>query len=554
MDCSALSAACNTGSSHFIVGSGGPLSDLDQWEPFISIDPKVIEDLLAVEESLAQTNSTTVETATALAPVTFGQGLASCFPYEHFLVSANEWQDWKNNWKPIFTIDSHVVEKCSTLILTQAVNLTTIHLCVALPDCTLSVLLTRLHEGFRATGKRCFRAGGQKLASQIIVQLAISQLTLALQVCNLSGLFTKRHGNVVPIGQLLKAKTLSQWGLNHPISSRYFTPDQSLRCHNCNKTGHLAKSCSTPKRRPTCMLCGLQGHVQRSCLGPHCPSCGLPAHGQLSCPEPPIWSQHCHRCGLTGHLTDACPDTWRQYHQTTQKEVSPRPPTGHAHGRRRRPALCYNCSRRGHLGHECTGRRMVSGTFPSVPYVCHYDTLQDLLQQDTSIRTKARELQEKGFLLGPGRHTTLEPAGGSGEEQSAPANPSRRRSRSLELWAKEGQGKTWPERRRERREVKRLRREAQARREGGTSDHQTYPSQPHKHRESPPPPKKRRRKDDRKERWTKEHSGKRKKSREVERRAKRRVTKQEDLHPGGGLGPSDQRLLSPKQRVRHRRR
>uniref|UniRef100_UPI003AAAE108 zinc finger CCHC domain-containing protein 7-like n=1 Tax=Centroberyx gerrardi TaxID=166262 RepID=UPI003AAAE108 len=346
-----------------------------------------------------------------------------------------------------------------------------------------------------------------------------------------------------------------KWGADQWIPSRYYTPDHSLNCHNCNKTGHLAKSCPTPKRRPTCVLCGIQGHVQRDCPGRHCPSCGLPPHGLRPCPEPPVWNQHCQRCGMTGHLSDACPDTWRQYHLTVRLEVPLRPRADHALKHVKRPAHCYNCSERGHYGHECTRRRMVSGTFPSLPFVCHYDTEEDVLQCRTRMQRRARELGSAGSMpLSEHQHLS-EPTGESGEEnQLAPG-----RRRSQEVRSRDGRRKTWPERRRERREVKRLRREAQARREGGLlgqsrggSDDEDCPADPfgipsHGPRQDTPPPQKKTRNEEK-------NDGRSRKSREAERWKKRGGLKRGDLYPRGDLGATDENLLSPKQRVRHRRR
>lgn len=39
---------------------------------------------------------------------------------------------------------------------------------------------------------------------------------------------------------------------------------------------------------------------------------------------------------------------------------------------------------------ECTKRRMVSGTCPSLPYVCHYDTMEDILQRCTRMQRQAK--------------------------------------------------------------------------------------------------------------------------------------------------------------------
>ena len=37
---------------------------------------------------------------------------------------------------------------------------------------------------------------------------------------------------------------------NQSRPSRYYTPDRSLTCHNCNKTGHLVRSCPIPRVGP----------------------------------------------------------------------------------------------------------------------------------------------------------------------------------------------------------------------------------------------------------------------------------------------------------------
>ncbi|KAM4622202.1 zinc finger CCHC domain-containing protein 7-like [Polymixia lowei] len=319
-------------------------------------------------------------------------------------------------------------------------------------------------------------------------------------------------------------------GRDQPLPRYYCTPDRFLTCHNCNKTGHLAKSCPSPKRRLTCILCGIQGHLQKGCPGLHCRTCGLPSHYRRPCPEPPVWNQVCRRCGMTGHISDACPDTWRQYHLTTQLEAPLRPRIGHTFKPIRRSTQCYNCSERGHYGFECTKGRMVSGTFPTLPFVCQYDTKEDILKLHARTQAKAKELLS--------------------ERHSCRSQKARGRD-----------GKTWPEKRRERREMKKLRREAQARREGGLvgrsragSDNEGYPADPfeipsHGHRHPTPPPQKKRRMN---EEWGGVRNSS-KKSREAERWKKRGGTKRGYLYPHGDLGAMDDNLLSPKHRVRHRR-
>lgn len=133
------------------------------------------------------------------------------------------------------------------------------------------------------------------------------------------------------------------------------------------------------------------------------------------------------------------------------------------------------------------------------------------------------------------------------------------RSRTKQdTWGRADRRKTWPERRRERREVKRLRREAQARREGGllgrsrgNFDDEDFTADPfrsplHGHRQSAPSPQKKR---------GGEEGGRRsRKSREAERWKKRGGIKHGDLCPHGDIDSWIENLTSPKQRVRHRRR
>ncbi|XP_029918699.1 zinc finger CCHC domain-containing protein 7-like isoform X2 [Myripristis murdjan] len=340
-------------------------------------------------------------------------------------------------------------------------------------------------------------------------------------------------------------------GVDQLLPSRYYMPGLSLMCHCCNKTGHLAKSCPIRKKCRTCVLCGIQGHIQRDCPGRHCPTCGLPSHGLRPCREPPIWSQHCQRCGMTGHLSDACPDTWRQYHLTVQSEAPLRPQPDRSVKHTKHRAHCYNCSAQGHYGYECTRRRMVSGMFPSLPYVCHYDTKEDIVQHHTRMQRRTKELASAGSVPLPEHQHLSEPAVESGEENQ----PAQGKRRSQEARSRDGRRKTWPEKRRERRELKKLRREAQARREGallgrttgGSSDDDVCTTDPfrmssHHYRQSENPPKKRR---------NEERGGRRsRKSREAERWMKRGGLKHPHIH----LGAIDENLLSTKQRVRHRRR
>ncbi|XP_074529426.1 zinc finger CCHC domain-containing protein 7-like isoform X2 [Halichoeres trimaculatus] len=321
-------------------------------------------------------------------------------------------------------------------------------------------------------------------------------------------------------------------------------------CNNCNREGHLARSCYYHKKHPVCILCGIMGHIQWDCPDRPCSSCGLPSHSSRPCERPPVRNQHCQRCGVVGHLSDACPDLWRQYHLTIRLEVPLRPSTVIALQNKKCLPYCYNCSKQGHYGYECTKR--ISGTFLSLPYVCHYDTMDDILSHHTRDHRGTKELIRSGSLLFSNQKSDT-PTQECGEENQSVKEKSRTKQ---EWYNQSARKKTWPERRRERREVKRLRREAQARREGGVFgrplrnyDEEDHPSDPFRspfldHKKTPPPPQKMKGRD--------EAGGRRsRKSREAERWKKRGGLKHGDLHPYVDICEN---LLSPKQRVRHRRK
>uniref|UniRef100_A0A3P8VYS2 Zinc finger CCHC domain-containing protein 7 n=1 Tax=Cynoglossus semilaevis TaxID=244447 RepID=A0A3P8VYS2_CYNSE len=177
-----------------------------------------------------------------------------------------------------------------------------------------------------------------------------------------------------------------KFGVDKPLNSRYFGPGRDALCTICGRAGHVAKSCYYHKKCPRCILCGIRGHIQKDCPSRPCSSCGLQSHGLKPCETPPVWNQLCRRCAVMGHMSDTCPDIWRQYHLTIRLELPLRPQGVHTLQHKRHLAHCYNCSKKGHYGFECTKRMMVSGTFPSLPYVCHYDTIEDILQR--GIRTQ----------------------------------------------------------------------------------------------------------------------------------------------------------------------
>ena len=98
-------------------------------------------------------------------------------------------------------------------------------------------------------------------------------------------------------------------------TSRYF---HGKKCTNCNQDGHIAKSCTEPKRNPVCFICTEEGHRHWQCPSQRCLRCGQSG-------EP--YSENCRKCryldtidcrlcGGRGHIQAHCPDTWRRYHAT----------------------------------------------------------------------------------------------------------------------------------------------------------------------------------------------------------------------------------------------
>ncbi|XP_058496162.1 zinc finger CCHC domain-containing protein 7 [Solea solea] len=176
------------------------------------------------------------------------------------------------------------------------------------------------------------------------------------------------------------------------VSNRYYT-SKNVNCRNCNKTGHLSKNCPEPKKLSPCFLCGTPGHQTRDCPNRHCNNCGLPGHLYSSCSERAYWHKQCHRCGMKGHFFDVCPEIWRQYH-ITGKTGPPVMQQGEDNGRS--PAFCYNCSRKGHFGHACTRQRMFNGVYATIPFISHYDTVEDINRRQHRLKMKVKELKRNG--------------------------------------------------------------------------------------------------------------------------------------------------------------
>ncbi|XP_077381430.1 zinc finger CCHC domain-containing protein 7 [Festucalex cinctus] len=178
------------------------------------------------------------------------------------------------------------------------------------------------------------------------------------------------------------------------LSNRYYT-DKNVHCRNCDKVGHLSKNCPQPTKLPVCHLCGDPNHMSSRCPNKHCNNCGLPGHLYECCSEMPSYHKKCHRCGMMGHFFDACPEIWRQYHIST-KTGPPLAREGEDKGRK--PAYCYNCSKKGHFGYWCTQQRMFRGSFATTPFINYYDTMTDIESRQNRLKGKVEALKRNGLI------------------------------------------------------------------------------------------------------------------------------------------------------------
>ncbi|XP_019346282.1 zinc finger CCHC domain-containing protein 7 isoform X2 [Alligator mississippiensis] len=216
-------------------------------------------------------------------------------------------------------------------------------------------------------------------------------------ILNVEGCGTSVSEGESGVNWSISDKDLEAQICNYPSlrrNNRYYATDKNVTCRNCNKQGHLSKNCPTPKKMPPCCLCSERGHLQNTCPARFCLNCCLPGHYSKECLERAYWSKRCNRCDMKGHYADACPEIWRQYHLTTK----PGPIKKASSSEYSIIAYCYNCSRKGHYGYECSERRMYGGVFPSSPFIYYYDNKYDIKSRAKRLKRKIEELQEVGLL------------------------------------------------------------------------------------------------------------------------------------------------------------
>ncbi|XP_060581426.1 zinc finger CCHC domain-containing protein 7-like isoform X2 [Ruditapes philippinarum] len=152
---------------------------------------------------------------------------------------------------------------------------------------------------------------------------------------------------------------------------RYYKP---IKCHNCDKEGHLSKNCPQPKKVTVCIMCSEPGHMSRTCPQSMCFNCQEPGHDSKQCTYPRRSFQYtCFRCNMRGHDQSRCPDSWRQFHVTVNPDKIQQP----AVQTLRKTPSCFNCGEEGHLGHECEEDRMNKFLTIYTPFICRYQTMKE---------------------------------------------------------------------------------------------------------------------------------------------------------------------------------
>ncbi|XP_067172106.1 zinc finger CCHC domain-containing protein 7 isoform X1 [Apteryx mantelli] len=218
-------------------------------------------------------------------------------------------------------------------------------------------------------------------------------------ILNLEGCGTSVSEGEVDVDWSISNKDLEAQICNYATvrrtSVRYYTADKNVTCRNCSRPGHLSKNCPIPRKIPPCCLCAERGHLQNTCPARFCLNCCLPGHYSKECLEKAYWNKHCNRCDMKGHYADACPEIWRQYHLTTKPGPIKRASSHFEHSAL---VYCYNCSREGHFGYECSERRMHGSIFPSSPFIYYYDDEYDIKRRANRLKRKVAELQEAGLL------------------------------------------------------------------------------------------------------------------------------------------------------------
>uniref|UniRef100_A0A3B3B9F5 Zinc finger CCHC domain-containing protein 7 n=1 Tax=Oryzias melastigma TaxID=30732 RepID=A0A3B3B9F5_ORYME len=165
---------------------------------------------------------------------------------------------------------------------------------------------------------------------------------------------------------------------------RYFTW-KNIHCRNCNKTGHLSKSCPEPKKL-VLLWFGVFFYLVLWCCVFVLMFCLLCA--STGC-EIAYSEKQCHRCGMKGHFSDAGPEIWRQYHLTTTNGPPPKRPFPASRNPPAKPVLDEDCDfPRGGRPNKKRRRRKSN-------------KLEEINRRQDEIKIKAPKMQENCSFASP---------------------------------------------------------------------------------------------------------------------------------------------------------
>lgn len=180
----------------------------------------------------------------------------------------------------------------------------------------------------------------------------------------------------IKMGENLKG----QWHINNEDlyrkkkHSQRYHENIDVTCSNCNRRGHVARICPSP-RIIKCFVCGGE-HFGARCINRMCSNCYGLGHDNTRCRKK-MNTLFCHLCNMQGHIKENCPDLWRRYHLTTK-------PVKIKKGKQVRQntnLYCWNCGKGGHFGGVCPVSLSSRNFFSTWPCVISYDNPNKLLKR-----------------------------------------------------------------------------------------------------------------------------------------------------------------------------
>lgn len=181
-----------------------------------------------------------------------------------------------------------------------------------------------------------------------------------------SAVSSQRKRNTSLLDRIVGEGTVEPSPAKRRSTVRYFAPaDTSIKCWNCNESGHQSSQCPHEKMYKPCWICGLRGHAPSKCDQSLCFNCFGVGHQRHECPNARINTMYCYQCGSTAHTAQQCTLNHREWkndltmvrcyvcgaegHICCSQGVKSSAPT---------PLYCANCASTGHSYLDCRQSRM----------------------------------------------------------------------------------------------------------------------------------------------------------------------------------------------------